>query len=132
METEINSLTTAGITVQVETTFIEDQSSFEKNHFTYAYRITITNHSDLTVQLMRRRWVVTDGLGQVRVIEGEGVVGQQPVLAPREFHTYVSGTHFKTVVGKMEGAFIFRRLADGAEFEAGIPVFVMEVPVLLN
>lgn len=131
-ETEPNSLTTAGITVEVATNFISDQSSAQNAHYAFAYRITIRNNSDYTVKLLRRKWILTDSLGEVRVVEGEGVVGQQPILAPGEEHVYVSGTQFSTPFGKMEGTYTMKRLLDLQEFEVGIPVFILEYPFVLN
>jgi len=128
----MNSQTTHNITVQVETTFIPGQSSLKEGIFTFAYRITITNHSHKPVQLMRRKWVITDGMGQVRIVEGAGVVGLQPVLHPGESHTYTSGTHFDTPIGKMQGAYTMRCVIGNYDFDIAIPEFVMEYPIVLN
>ena len=124
------SLTTHGITVKVETMFISDQSSIEKKIFTFAYRISITNHTDDTIKLLRRKWIITDALGGKKIIEGEGVLGVQPVLSPGESHTYVSGTHFPTLIGKMEGTYTMLRYEELIDVK--IPVFVMETPGILN
>lgn len=131
-ESEPNSKTTAGITVSVETSFLPEQSTVHKSHYAFAYRITILNESNYTVKLMRRRWVVTDALGEIRIVEGEGVVGQQPVIAPGESHTYLSGAHFSTPIGKMEGEYQMKRMLDESEFSVAIPQFILEYPFVLN
>jgi ApaG protein len=128
----MNSRTTHNITVEVDTAFVPSQSSLKESMFTFAYKITITNHSPQPVQLLRRKWVITDGMGQVRIVEGAGVVGVQPVLHPGESHTYTSGTHFDTPIGKMEGAYTMKGIIDNRHFDVAIPEFVMEYPVVLN
>ncbi len=132
LETESNSLTTSGITVKVETNFISEQTSAQNAHYSFAYRITIQNNSDYTVRLLSRKWILTDALGKVRTVEGEGVVGKQPVIAPGQSHVYVSGTNFPTPFGKMEGYYTMKRMLDEQEFEVGIPVFILEYPFVLN
>jgi ApaG protein len=131
-ETEPYSMTTAGITVEVRTDFIPGQSSHQDSIYSFAYQITIRNQSEFTVQLLRRNWLIIDAYGDVRVVEGEGVVGQQPVLAPGESYTYQSGSQFRTPVGKMEGFYMMVRLLDNQEFKVVIPEFVMEHPAVLN
>lgn len=128
MVTEI----TEGIRVSVETEYQPEYSSPKQRHFVFTYRITIENNSDHTAQLLSRYWLIHDSNGEVVEVEGEGVVGLQPVLEPGEKHQYVSGCHLKTSMGKMEGAYLMERTVDGYRFEAKIPVFNMIVPFRLN
>jgi len=132
MSPNIPSLTTLGVTIEVETSFLPDQSSVDNNQFAFAYRITIKNESDFTVQLTHRKWEITDGIGSKRRVEGEGVVGFQPILAPGQQHTYISGCTFNTRIGKMEGCFKMLRVLDNSTFDACIPSFILEDPSALN
>jgi len=129
---DMYSRTTHDITVEVETAFIPRQSSLKDNYFFFAYRIHIQNHSEHTVKLLNRNWLITDGLGQVRNVEGIGVVGEQPIIPPGKSHVYTSGTNFPTPVGKMSGNYGMLRLTDKIEFNIEIPEFVMEFPVVMN
>jgi ApaG protein len=132
MITTSPSLTTEGIRISVQSLFLPEQSSANTHTFCFAYRIHISNESDYTIQLLRRHWDITDGTGQQRVVEGEGVIGQQPVLGPGEVHRYVSGSVIPTSIGKMEGYYIMMRKEDGEEFEVQIPAFLLIAPYMLN
>ena len=123
---------TKGVRVTVNTEYQPTYSSPSQYHYVFTYKIQIENQSDYTVQLLRRKWCVYDSNGSIKEVEGEGVVGQQPVLEPDQLHEYVSGCNLKTGVGKMKGVYIFERLVDGKEFEVTIPEFVMTVPFKLN
>ena len=100
--------------------------------FFFAYKIIIENNSEFTVKLLRRHWYIYDSNAVVREVEGEGVVGQQPVLEPGESHEYVSGCNLKTGIGKMRGTYTMERLVDGSLFTVNIPEFVLIVPYKLN
>ena len=116
----------------VTTNYLPDYSSPAQQHFVFAYKITIENNSEFTVKLLRRHWHIFDSNNEVREVEGEGVVGQQPVLEPGETHQYVSGCNLKTGIGKMAGTFLMERLVDGKQFYATIPEFTLIVPYKLN
>jgi ApaG protein len=123
----METLTTNGITISVETFYQAEHSRpLEQKHI-FAYRITIENHSLHTVQLLRRHWHIYDSNGQVREVEGEGVVGQQPVLLPNDMHQYTSWCPLMTEIGKMSGAFLMQR-EDGALFDARVPEFMLVAP----
>lgn len=124
--------TTQGVTVSVTTSYLPDYSSPVQGHYVFAYRITIRNDSEHTVKLLRRHWHIHDANGSVREVEGEGVVGQQPVLEPGESHQYVSGCNLKTGIGKMLGTYQMERVADGRRFPVQIPEFTLVVPYRLN
>jgi ApaG protein len=123
---------TNGVKISVETFYQPEYSQPLNNEFMFAYRITISNESEYTVKLLRRNWVVFDSNGVVREVEGDGVVGQQPVIEPGESHQYVSGSHLRTEMGKMKGYYTMERLIDGKLFKVEIPEFPLLVPFKLN
>jgi ApaG protein len=116
-----------GITVRVAVNFLPEQSRIEAGKWFWVYHIRIENDSDETVQLMTRHWRITDGRGTVNFVDGDGVVGEQPVLHPGQSHDYVSGCPLTTPHGSMEGHYTFRR-PDGSEFQAAIPFFPLAAP----
>ena len=118
---------TRNITVSVNPKFMPDRSSAEKNYFFWSYTVEITNRSAETVQLKTRHWRITDGRGAVNFVEGEGVVGEQPVLQPGQTHDYVSGCPLSTPTGSMEGYYTLQR-DDGQTIEAAIPFFPLAAP----
>ncbi|KAA9345973.1 Co2+/Mg2+ efflux protein ApaG [Adhaeribacter soli] len=128
----MDTQTTQGVQVTVTTNYLPDYSSPGQQHFVFAYKITIQNNSEFTVKLLRRYWQIFDSNGTVREVEGEGVVGQQPVLEPGDSHQYVSGCNLKTGIGKMLGNYTMERLVDGKQFTVNIPEFVLIVPYKLN
>ena len=118
---------TEGITVRVAVNFLPEQSRIEAGKWFWVYHIRIENDSDHTVQLLTRHWRITDGRGMVNLVEGDGVVGEQPVLEPGQAHDYVSGCPLSTPKGSMEGHYTFRR-DDGKEIRASIPFFPLAAP----
>ncbi|WP_276495660.1 Co2+/Mg2+ efflux protein ApaG [Pontibacter litorisediminis] len=128
----MDTKTTEGVKVTVTTNYLPDYSSPVQQHFVFAYRIKIENNSEFTVKLLRRHWYIHDATGQMREVEGEGVVGQQPTLEPGEMHEYVSGCNLKTGIGKMRGTYLMERMVDGRKFDVTIPEFTLVVPYKLN
>ena len=128
MVTEI----TKGVKVSVETEYQPDYSSPSQYHYVFTYRITIENTSEYTVQLLRRHWFIHDSQATVREVDGEGVVGQQPVIEPGQTYQYVSGCNLKTGIGKMYGTYQMERVVDGKPLEVIIPEFTLIVPFRLN
>jgi ApaG protein len=128
----MNTTTTQGVTVSVTTNYLPDYSSPGQEHYVFAYKIDIRNNSEYTVKLLRRHWYIYDANGVIREVEGEGVVGQQPVLEPGDSHQYVSGCNLKSGLGKMRGTYEMERLADGSIFVVEIPEFTLVVPYRLN
>jgi ApaG protein len=124
--------TTQGVTVTVTTNYLPDYSSPAQEHFVFAYRIDIRNNSEYTVKLLRRHWFISDANGTVREVEGEGVVGRQPVLEPGESHQYMSGCNLKSGMGKMQGTYLMERLGNGDNFQVNIPEFTLMVPYRMN
>jgi ApaG protein len=125
-------LITSGIEIQVETFYQPGYSNPQNCEFVHAYRISIYNHNNYPVQLMRRIWKITDANTDVRKVEGEGVVGRQPTLHPAGSYQYVSGCNLATAIGKMEGVYVFENKNSGKEFEVRIPVFKLIAPSILN
>lgn len=123
---------TDGVRISVQTLYIPEQSAPEAQTHVFAYRILIRNESEDFVQLMRRRWDIKEALGDQRVVEGEGVVGQQPVIAPGEDYVYVSGCVIRQAVGQMSGFYTMVRLKDQLSFPVAIPAFNLIVPYLNN
>ena len=123
---------TAGVRVMVETFFQPTHSNPGQSHFVFAYRITIENDSDYTIRLRRRHWYIVDSDNARREVEGEGVVGEQPLIAPGESYKYVSGCNLNTEIGKMFGTYLMERQLDKQLFYVKIPEFKMIVPSKLN
>lgn len=123
---------TLGVKISVETTYQEEHSNPGNGHFMFAYRITIENLTDQPVQLKRRQWFIFDSNGTERDIEGEGVVGEQPIIEPGGTHSYVSGCNLSTDIGSMSGNYLMNRLRDDRDFIVTIPDFELIVPYRLN
>ncbi len=123
---------TQGVKVSVETEYQPAYSNPSQLHYVFTYRITIENQSEFTVQLLRRHWHIKDAGFEPREVEGEGVVGQQPMLEPGQAHQYVSGCNLKSGLGKMGGTYLMERIMDGSRFNVTIPAFSMIAPVRLN
>jgi ApaG protein len=127
----MSDTTTRGIRIQVETSYLEERSDPAESAFFFAYHVTISNLGTETAQLLSRRWVITDGDGRQEVVEGPGVVGDQPLLAPGEAYEYTSFCPLPTPVGTMHGA--YRMVAAGGErFDAEIAPFTLAVPGAVN
>jgi len=123
---------TDGVKVSVETVYQSEYSNPENDHFMFAYHITIENLGQHSVQLLRRHWVIYDSNGSKREIDGEGVVGLQPIIAPGEQHDYVSGCNLKSEMGYMEGTYQMLREIDGSVFDVNIPRFSLVAPFRMN
>jgi ApaG protein len=117
----------SGISIQVKTQYLAEHSSPQSKRFAFAYTITITNNGNEPVQLLRRHWIITDGNRKVEEVRGDGVVGQQPVIAPQQSYHYTSGAVLETPVGTMEGSYEMQR-ENGDGFMALIPRFTLAKP----
>ena len=116
---------TRQIEVTVEPNFLPERSSAERCEFFWSYTIVITNTGEETVQLRTRHWIITDASGRKQEVRGEGVVGEQPVLAPGERFEYTSGVPLPTASGIMTGR--YQMVTDSGEhFEIDIPTFSLE------
>lgn len=121
-----------GIEVSVETFYQPDYSNPIAGEYMFAYRITIENHNSFPVKLLRRHWYIIDSNSSTREVEGEGVVGVQPILQPAEKYQYVSGCNLRSEFGKMHGNYTMENLNNKSSFEVNIPVFEMIVPFKMN
>ena len=119
---------TAGISVDVNAYYVEDQSQPEHGRFVWAYRVRITNTTAGTVQLLSRTWRITDAHGHVTLVEGPGVVGKQPVLEPGTSFEYISGTPLPTPSGFMTGLYHMVNSETGEQFDIDIPAFSLDSP----
>lgn len=117
--------------VQVETAYLEDQSSEEDERYAFAYTVTIINTGSIAAQLISRHWVITDANNNVNEVKGLGVIGEQPLLQPNETFTYTSGTAISTAVGQMQGSYQMVAV-DGTAFEAPIAPFTLAAPRVLH
>ncbi|MCY7410598.1 MAG: Co2+/Mg2+ efflux protein ApaG [Chitinophagales bacterium] len=123
---------TKGIKISVETFYQEEYSQPLNNEFMFAYRISIENQTKETIKLLRRHWFIFDSYGVTREVEGEGVVGLQPMIEAGKSHQYVSGSHLKTEMGRMHGTYLMQRMSDGKQFSVTIPEFQLIAPFKLN
>jgi len=123
---------TKGVKITVETEYQPEYSSPSQYHYVFTYQITIENGSAHTIQLLRRKWYIHDANTSVRTVEGEGVVGQQPIIEPGERHQYISGCNLKSGIGKMYGSYEMKKIIDGTRFHVSIPEFIMIFPHKLN
>ncbi len=119
------------VEINVVTTYLPDQSEPDAHRFVFSYQISITNHNAESVQLLRRQWRITDGNEHVQEVEGEGVVGEKPVIEPGTTYEYTSGTVLATEVGSMQGLYQMET-ADGTLFNAKIPAFTLAQPNALH
>ncbi len=123
---------TDGVKISVETIYQPEYSNPANEHFMFAYRVNIENLTENSVQLLNRHWHIFDSNGTKREVEGEGVVGQQPVIEPGNTHEYVSGCNLKTDMGSMKGSYEMERTVDGVKFRVNIPEFYLIAPYKLN
>ena len=119
------------ISVDVETTYLDDQSEPREQRYVFAYTITIRNEGEVPAKLLTRHWIITDANGRVQEVRGDGVVGEQPYLKPGQGFRYSSGAVLETPVGTMQGS--YQMIADdGAQFDAPIPAFRLAMPGMLH
>lgn len=128
----MHTLITQGIRVSVQTAYQADYSRPHQSKFIHSYRVSIENTSSTTVQLLRRYWQVQDSSGDQQEVEGEGVIGQQPILQPGENHQYVSWCPLTTEIGRMWGSYQMVDLETNQLFTVHIPRFDLIVPFKLN
>ncbi|MCB1490376.1 MAG: Co2+/Mg2+ efflux protein ApaG [Rhodobiaceae bacterium] len=118
---------THGVQVTVNTLFMEEESDPDQSYFFWAYTIEILNLGTDTVQLMGRHWEIVADDGQAQVVDGEGVVGEQPVLEPGEAFEYTSGAPLPTASGMMRGHYLMEtRNGEGIQVE--VPAFSLDSP----
>ena len=119
-----SDVTTDGIRVRVGAQYIPNQSSPDSHRYAFAYKVRIDNDGDRSAQLLSRKWIILDADNDERIVEGEGVVGETPLLEPGASFEYVSGCTLPTEWGTMEGTYYFVR-EDGSAFEATVGRFFL-------
>jgi len=122
---------TRGIRVKVQSQYIPERSSPDASQWFYAYTVQIRNEGLETVKLLGRHWIITDANGQVQEVRGEGVVGEQPVLAPGESFQYTSACPLNTSFGTMHGTYQMV-VQDGGDFEVEIAPFSLTQPYTIH
>lgn len=123
---------TDGVGIKVETTYREEVSHPHDSEFLFSYQITIENLSAYPIQLLNRHWEIVDAFGYVNVVDGEGVVGVQPILEPGASYTYNSAAVINAEIGRMSGFYEMINLYNHKSFIVTIPEFQLVTPYVLN
>jgi ApaG protein len=126
------STSTHNIEISVKVTYWAGHSIPRENHYFFIYYITIKNKSDYSVQLLKRHWDIFDSVGIKREVDGDGVIGETPVIEPGEEFQYNSGCNLQSDMGYMKGHYTIQRLFDNNEMIVNIPQFDMIVPGKMN
>ena len=126
------SKVTAGIKISVATSYQPGFSDEKNEEYLFSYAIYIENHNDYCVHLLKRHWEITDGVGFIRIVDGPGVIGKQPIINPFEGFNYDSACDFHTPIGTMEGGYLFKNPQTGELFNVEVPKFTMVAPQKLN
>ena len=121
-----------GVEITVESFYQADYSNPAGNEFMFAYRITIENHNNFSVKLLQRHWKIFDSTGEYKEVEGEGVVGVQPVMQQGKQFQYVSGCSLRSEMGRMFGTYEMENLNTKNIFKVKIPPFDLVAPLKLN
>jgi ApaG protein len=119
------------IRVHVKSEYLPEQSNPTESRYVFAYHVTITNEGSQPARLLTRHWIIMDGEARTQEVRGDGVVGEQPRLAPGETYEYTSGTVLDTPVGSMHGSYGMIDEA-GQAFDAAIPAFTLAIPRVLH
>lgn len=121
-----------GVKVSVETYYQPEYSNALNSEYMFAYKITIENNNDFPIKLLSRHWFIYDSNGSTREVQGEGVVGIQPVIAPANSYQYISGCNLRSEIGKMNGNYLFENVNNKKIFDVSIPSFEMLAPFKMN
>ena len=125
----MSDTTTRGIRIEVESEYLPDRSN--RDTFTFAYHVRISNLGEEQAQLVSREWIITDGDGNVERVEGPGVIGEFPQLEPGDAFEYTSFCPLPTSMGTMHGNYRMKTRR-GESFEAQIAPFTLAVPGVVN
>jgi len=121
-----------GIQITTRPFYLVNQSDPDDAQYAFGYEITIDNQSDDDIQLMDRHWLISDANGQQTEVQGQGVVGQQPVITAGQSYSYQSSIVLKTPFGCMRGHYTFHSKHNDRLFEVSIPPFALAIPHLIN
>lgn len=128
----MTSKISGGVKITVETYYQPEYSNPVNSEFMFAYKITLENNNIFPVKLLRRHWHIYDSNGSMKEVEGEGVVGVQPLIAPGASYQYISGCNLRSELGKMLGTYLFENIHNQKTFNVTIPSFEMCAPFKLN
>ncbi len=123
---------TEGVNIMVESFYQPMQSNPLNSEYLFAYRITIENLTIYPVKLLSRHWHIVDSNGTHREVEGDGVVGQQPVITPGSSYQYTSASNMHSDIGKMYGSYLIENLFNKRKLTVKIPEFLLIVPAKMN
>jgi ApaG protein len=129
---KMHTATTEGVKISVSTLFRPDFSNIGESTFYYHYKIHIENRNNFPIKLLKRQWHIYDSLNPFRLVEGEGVIGNQPELQPGEIFTYTSGCDLHSEIGYMHGYYTFKNLLTGENFRVTVPQFDLVFPGKYN
>ena len=124
-----NSAETRGVIVRVSVSYLPEQSEPGRGRWFWAYHVRLENEGPMAVQLLTRHRIITDGRGARNTVEGEGVVGEQPLILPGASFDYVSGCPLATPTGSMQGSYHMLG-EDGSTFDVDIPKFALIAPAV--
>jgi len=125
------SLPVNKISVEVETSYVDEQSEPNEQRYVFSYTITIRNEGAVSARLLTRHWIITHGNGKVQEVRGDGVVGEQPHLKPGQGFRYSSGAVLETPVGAMQGSYEMID-DDGQRFDVPIRPFRLAMPGIVQ
>lgn len=123
---------TQGIKISVKTKFNGTSYRNHRLYYVFAYFVTIENNSTNTVELTHRFWKILDSLNKTEIVEGEGVVGQTPILKPNDSYSYSSGCFLESTIGAMQGFYSMRNIHTNDVLKVKIPTFQLTTPTTLN
>lgn len=128
----MKTITTEGVKITVTTKFRADLSQVNENIFFFNYHIEMENNNEISLQLMHRDWYIFDSLNKASIVSGQGVIGEQPILNPRETFSYTSGCELTSELGRMRGFYTFKNQLTGQLIQVFIPTFDLVYPFKLN
>jgi ApaG protein len=128
----MTSKVSRGVKVTVETYYQPEYSNPLNSEYMFAYKITIENNNDFPVRLISRHWYIYDSNGSMREVQGDGVVGVQPVIASGTSYQYISGCNLRSEMGKMNGSYLIENVNTKKTFDVIIPSFEMHAPFKMN
>jgi ApaG protein len=131
-DSTMTSKISGGVKISIETYYQPEYSNPINSEFMFAYKITIENNNAFPVKLLRRHWHIYDSNGSIREVEGEGVIGVQPVIASSASYEYMSGCNLRSEMGKMHGTYLLENINNRNTFNVIIPAFEMHVPFKMN
>jgi ApaG protein len=121
-----------GVKVSVDTFYQPEYSNPLNSEYMFAYKITIENNNEFPIKLLSRHWYIYDSNGSTREVQGDGVVGIQPLIPPGNSYQYVSGCNLRSEMGKMNGNYSIENVNNKKIFEVIIPSFEMHAPFKMN